>query len=215
MKQKPEAREPHKATSEYYKLHSEAVEDLVTANKENSPKVPASELKKYRSGTGLHIPENIRLLFIKFWFPAAVCYFFLWGLGNAVPFMMDRLFITGIAMGIVTDVLTNNALRFFAATKGANDRYMMFPKKGYITYPLNILYAFVVLALVFTLYNILNIALLRLTGAPEDSVPLGVEPVLFGLFYLMFDSLLIGAKHLFLKILSDAKESAGGSGRKS
>ena len=60
---------------------------------------------------------------------------------------------------------------------------------------LNILYGYLVLFLVFVLYNVINIAAIRLTGAPEDQVILGVEPVLFGLFYLGFDLLLIKLKH--------------------
>ena len=35
----------------YYKLHTGAVEDLVSANKENTPKYSEAELNKYRSGS--------------------------------------------------------------------------------------------------------------------------------------------------------------------
>ena len=95
-------------------------------------------------------------------------------------------------MGVITDLLVNNLLRFWEKTPGDNDRWMMFPKRSLAAFFLNILYAFLVLFLVYTLYNVINGLLVRLTGA-ADSVPLGVEPVLFGLFYLAVDLLLLSA----------------------
>lgn len=196
--------EKQKNPAEYYKLHTQAVDDLVNANEANSPEVPEEEIKKYRSHSGIKVADWVKILFIKFWFPAAVCYFFIWGLGVYVPNMLDMLVITGIALGMVTDILTNNALRFFARTQGENDRWMMFPKKSYWTFPLNILYAWLVLFLVVVLYNVINVvlnALLKTSG----NVIVGVGPILFGLFYMGIDTLLIEAKHLCGRILRDAQ----------
>ncbi|MCD8223868.1 MAG: hypothetical protein LUC99_03295 [Clostridiales bacterium] len=192
-----------KSTAEYYKLHTEAVEDLVNADESNLPEVSPEELRKYQSGSRFRIPVWLRILFIRFWFPAMVCYFFIWGLSTYVSNLLDMLVITGIALGVVTEMLTNNVLRFFAKTEGEHDRWMMFPQKSYWTFPLNILYAWVVLFLVFTLYNVVNLLYNRLTGT-AGTVFLGVEPVLFGLFYLGFDTLLIEAKHLCGNIWRDA-----------
>ena len=196
-----------KTTADFYKLHTKAVEDLVSADVSNSPEVSEEELNKYRSFPVIRLSERVKLLFIKFWFPAAVCYFFLWGLSPYIGGLLDLLIVTGIALGIVTDLLTNNAIRFFARTRGDNDGYMMFPKKSYITYPLNILYAWVILFLVFTAYNLLNGAIIAVTHQ-ADTVPIGVEPVLFGLLYMGIDTLLIGAKHLLIRIFEDARKKA-------
>lgn len=189
----------------YYKLKTKAVEDLVTADETNSPEVSEEELRAYRSRSGIRVADWVKLAFIKAWFAGAVCFFFIWGLGGYLADQLDLLVVTGIALGVVTEMLTNNVLRFIEKTPGANDRWMMFPQKGYITFPLNILYAFVVLALVYALYNIINLVIITVTGA-KDIVPLGVEPVLFGLFYLGFDMLLIRAKYLFLQMIGDARK---------
>lgn len=193
--------------ADYYKLKTKAIEDLVNADESNSPEVSPEELRKYQSGPKLKVADWVKMLFIKAWFPGSVCFFFLWGLGNMVADMLDMLFITGIALGVVTDMLTNNVLRYLEKTPGANSRYMMFPKKGYITFPLNILYAFVVLFLVYTLYNVINLVIVRITGV-TDTVPLGVEPILFGVFYLCCDMLLIQGKHLLLDIMKSGREKA-------
>ena len=191
--------------ADYYKLKTQAIEDLVTADESNSPEVSPEELRRYQSGPKLKVADWVKLLFIKAWFPGSVCFFFIWGLGGMVADQLDMLFITGIALGVVTEMLTNNVLRFLEKKPGANDRYMMFPQKGYITFPLNILYAFVVLFLVYTLYNAINLVIVQLTGM-VDKVPLGVEPVLFGIFYLCFDMILIQGKHLVQDIVRGGKK---------
>ncbi len=202
--QAPE-REPARDAAEYYRLHTRAVEDLVTASEENSPEVSREELRKYTSRGRLRLADWVKLLLIKWWFAAAVCFFFLWGLGTVVPNLLDLMVITAVALGFVTDLLTNNALRFFAQKQGTNDRWMMFPRKGFVSLPLNVLHSFAVMFLVYTAYNALNGAWIALNGLEADAVPLGVEPIGFGLLCLGADLALIGMKHLLLRIVADAR----------
>ena len=182
--------------------------DLVTADESNSPVVSREELLRYRSGPKLQVAEWVKLLFIKGWFAGAVCFFFIWGLGGSLADQWDLLFVTGFALGAVTDLLTNPVLRFFEKTPGDHSRWMMFPKKGFITLPLNIIYGYAVLILVFMLYSAINTVAASVTGN-WDTVVLGVEPFLFGVFCLGADLLLIQVKRLVLRVIGDAvKKSA-------
>lgn len=198
--------EQERSAAEYYKLNTKAVEELVTASPENSPKVSEKELRKYRSGLQIHLWEWVKMLLIKWWFHGAACFFFLWGLGIAVPSQADQLLILGLATGFITDLMVNNILRYYAKTPGANDRWMMFPKKGFISLPLNVIYGFVLLACVVMTYNVINGAAVSMTGN-RDSVPLGVEPLLYGLFMTGWDFLFLGLKRLCGRIISDAKQA--------
>lgn len=189
--------------SEYYRLKTDAVNDLVTADKENSPPVSEEELRKYRSGPKRKIADWVKMLFIKFWFAGAVCFFFIWGLGGLMGSELDLLVVTGLALGVVTDLMTNPVLRFFEKTEGENARWMMVTRKSYSGLFLNILYAYLILFLVFLLYNGINMAIAGITGI-TDTVFLGVEPVLFGLFCLGFDLLFIQAKHVLARTFRDA-----------
>lgn len=191
--------------SEYYRLNTQAVEDLVTADESNSPPVSAEELRKYRSGPRVTMADWAKALLIKCWFAGAVCFFFLWGLGIYVTDYWDQLLILGVALGIVTDLLTNNLFRFYAKTPGANDRWMMFPQKKFITLFLNVLYAFLVLACVVMTYQAVNALLVAITGA-RDIVPLGVGPILFGVFVTAWDQLFITMKRTLIKIFRDARK---------
>ena len=189
--------------SEYYRLKTQAVNDLVNANEENSPQVSEEELRAYRSGSGIKVADWVKMLFIKFWFAAAVCYFFIWGLGGFLASELDLLFITGFALGAATDLLTNPVLRFFEKTKGENARWMMVTRKSYSGLFLNILYGYLVLFLIYTLYNVINLVIISITGM-ADTVPLGVEPILFGVFYLGIDLLLIQVKRMAAQMFRDA-----------
>lgn len=197
------APEESRTTADYYRLHTKAVSDLVEADESNSPVVSREELNKYRSGPKLRLADGVKAILIKMWFAGSVCFFIFWGLSAYISARLDLLLVFGVALGIVTDILTNNILRNFAETPDGNDRWMMFPQKRYITFFLNILYAFLLLVCTDYLYTLINLALVSLGGNV-----LGVGPILFGVFYTAFDLLFIKLKRVFLAIVSDAKNNA-------
>ena len=192
--------------SDYYRLNTKSVDDLVNANAENSPKVSKQELQKYRSKSGISLPRWLKAVLLKAWFAGAACFFIFWGLGLYLTNLLDMMLVFGIALGLVTDLLLNNILRFMSSVPGEYDGWMMFPKKGMVSFFSNILYAFVLLFSVFFLYQGINGVIVAINGQ-SDSVPVGVEPILFGLFYMGFDLLFVGMKNLAQRIFSDARAS--------
>ena len=163
-RRRAEAPEKEKDAAEYYRLNTKAVDDLVNADVSNSPKVSREELNRYRSGLKIRLPDWLKALLIKWWFSGAVCFFFFWGLGNVIPNRENQLLVLGLAGGFVTDLLVNNIFRYYAKTPGANDRWMMFGKKGFASLPLNVIYAFLLLLCVVMTYNTVNGVLVSLSG---------------------------------------------------
>jgi len=208
-KHKNPPREPDRSAADYYKLNLKAVDDLVTADESNSPRVSEAELRKYRSGPKVRLSDTLKALLIKFWFNGATCFFFLWGLGTYLHSWLDQMVVLAMALGAVNDLLTNNVFRFYAKTPGGNDRWMMFPQKAFYTLPLNVIYAGLLMFLVVTTYNVINVAIIRISGA-TDAVPLGVGPILFGVFTTAWDTLLIKIKHTAQSVLSDARRASKG-----
>lgn len=177
---------------DYYKLNTDAVDRLVNADKKEYPKDKKLKdpAKKYRTSFLDRVPAPVKALFIKFWFNGAVCYFIFWGLGQIITNYLDMIFVLAVILGMVTDILTNNALHFVETLPGENNKWIMFPQKKYWTFIANILYAFAVLFCVIQIYEGLRI---------------NVEPVLFGIFYLLIDLWFIGMKNLMKIIINDAK----------
>ncbi|MBO5570815.1 MAG: hypothetical protein J6A79_18075 [Clostridia bacterium] len=206
-KKEIKAQPEHKSISEYYDLKTKAVEDLVHADVSNSPAVSEEELRKYRSGPKVQLSDWMKAVLLKWWFAGAVCFFFLWGLGTVVPNRENQLIIVGLALGAVTDLFTNNIFRFYAKTRGENDRWMMFPEDGFSTLPLNILYGFVLLFFVVLTYNAVNAAWIGFTGV-QDKIPVGVGPILFGFFTTGWDLLFLAMKRIGKQMIQDAKDRA-------
>lgn len=193
-----------------YELKTDAVDRLVNAEKKTYPRLTIHNdpRKKYKSSAIDRIPSWIKALFLKFWFNGAVCFFIFWGLGFFIPNMEDMILVLAFVLGVVTDIFVNNAFRFFATVEGANDKWMMFPKKKYVNLFLNIIYAFGVLLSVIWLYNVINVVINAIAHT-EAIIYLGVEPILFGLFYMAIDILFITVKNTTVKIVADAKEKNG------
>ncbi|MBO7633388.1 MAG: hypothetical protein J6S72_03280 [Lachnospiraceae bacterium] len=194
----------------YYDLKTDAVDRLVNANEQNSPEVSDKEIEKISGRKRFSIPNIIKVLLIKWWFSGAICFFFYFGLGTYLKDTLDQMFVLGAAMGILTDLLTNHMLTFIEKTERQNDRYKMVTVRKFWSLFLNIPYAFVILACVVYLYNLINVLVINVKGI-EDTVALPVEPVLFGLFWLGFDLLFIGMKRLLTSIFRDAAKTARGN----
>lgn len=56
-----------------YELKSEAVDKLLKAEKGEVPEFSQEELKRYRSKSGLKLPETLKVVLLKTWFAGAVC----------------------------------------------------------------------------------------------------------------------------------------------
>jgi hypothetical protein len=65
-----------------------------------------------------------------------------------------------------------------------------------------------VLFFVYCIYAVINYTLTRISGN-TDTIPLGVEPILFGLFYLAVDQLLIKCKLTIVDIFRKARNASG------
>ena len=207
-KEKSKRQQEEKAATEYYRLKTEAVDDLINANEENSPEVPEEELKKYRqTKSKFHLPDWLKAVLIKFWFYGAVCFFVMWGLGTLLSSTLDLMAVTAVAMGIVTNLLTNNVLRFVAKTSDAFDRFMMFPSHQTIMLLCDVLYACVIMFCTYLTYDRINALIMYLSGN-TDTIALGVGPILFGVFCTGYDMLFILIKNTVKNIIQDAMKSA-------
>ena len=200
--------EENRATSDYYKLHTKAADDLANANESNSPEVSEEELRKYRSGPKFKLADWVKVILVKIWVAGSVCFFIFWGLSSYVRDRLDLLLIFSIALGVVTDVITNNILRYYAKTEGENDRWMMFPQKRYYTFFLNIFYAMLLLYCTDMFYTLVNLTLSAASGG--SGLTLGVGPILFGVVYTAFDLLFITIKRTLRQIVTDAMNNAKG-----
>ncbi len=200
MKEKKEkSRDP----SSYYKLHTSAVDNLVNAEKD-TPKYAKEELEKYTRRGKFHLSYNIKVLLMKWWGYGAVCFFTFWGLGMYVPDQLDMLFVSSMIMGMGTNLILNHFIRGMEKTKNQSRKWIMVQVPGVPGMILDVLYAMLLMMMVTVIYYMINTVL----HSFSDSMLLGVEPVLFGLFYLGCDRLCLLIKHTLIQIVSDARRKS-------
>ena len=204
---KKQANKPETKDASYYKLHTDAVEDLVTATKENTPRYSEKELNRYRSGkTKRKFPQGLKVVLIKFWFYGAVCFFVFWGLGLYLG-GLDLQFVGAIVLGMVTDLLINHFLRFTEKLPGGSKKWMMVTRRGAVGFFLNLLYGFLLMFLIVTAYNMINTGIVAIFGS--DGAPLlHVEPLGFGLIAMGADMLCVTIRNTLRRIVDDAKKKA-------
>ena len=204
---KKQANKPETKEASYYQLHTGAVEDLVTANKENTPKYSEEELNRYRSGKSKRkFPQGLKVVLIKFWFYGAVCFFVFWGLGLYLT-GLDLQFVGAVVLGMVTDLLINHFLRFTEKLPGGSKRWMLVTRRGTAGFFMNLLYGFLLMFLIVTAYNMINTAIVALFGS-ENAPLLHVEPLGFGLIAMGADLLCVTIRNTLRKIVEDAKRKA-------
>lgn len=184
-----------------YKLNTSAVDRLVDASKGKVAKVDEKEVAQYKSGKLQKIPTFIKAILIKWWFAGAACFFFLWGLGSIVQDQIVLLIILAMGIGMITDLLTNNFLRFLESSDREYDKWMIFPWRKWWTIFLNVVWSFILLFLVVKTYDLINMWIIAAQNLDPTSVPLGVEPLLFGVFYTVYDLAFVWLKNLVVFII--------------
>ena len=205
---KKQANKPETREASYYQLHTGAVEDLVTATKENTPQYSEEELNRYRSGKSKRkFPQGLKVVLIKFWFYGAVCFFVFWGLGMYLADQWDLYFVAAIVLGMVTDLLINHFLRFTEKLPGGSKKWMMVTRRGTAGFFMNLLYGFLLMFLIVTAYNMVNTVIVGIFGS-ENAPLLHVEPLGFGLIAMGADMLCVAIRNTLRKIVDDAKKKA-------
>ena len=204
---KKQANKPETKEASYYQLHTGAVEDLVTATKENTPKYSDEELNRYRSGKSKRrFPQALKVVLIKFWFYGAVCFFVFWGLGLYLA-GLDLQFVGAIVLGMVTDLLINHFLRFTEKLPGGSKKWILVTRRGTAGFFMNLLYGFLLMFLIVTAYNMINTVIVSIFGS-EGAPLLHVEPLGFGLIAMGADMLCVTIRNTLRKIVEDAKKKA-------
>ena len=202
--------------TEYYNLKQEAVNDLVKALKEPDTKeVPLSNKKNkekppfnpYKIDKLSKIPTWIKAVFVKFWIAGAICFFFFWGLGYYIESMENLILFTAIATGLIVDFLVTPAFLYFESDKKEFHKYIMVPvsSKKIWSLLINIPVAFIEVYGVVTIYAIINQVYVNSNGLSEGYVTLAVEPLLYGVFFVAIDLLLLFFKNLIVGMIENVR----------
>lgn len=208
----------------YYDLKVEEVDDLVAVLKDssraadknvttniseitgeevNAKKEKDKHFDPYRRDKLSALPTWVKAIFIKWWFAGCVCYFIMWGLGMYISNGENLMLLTGGVLGIVVDILVNPIFRYMESDAKEFNNYMLlpFPVKQIWTLFVNVLYYIGIMMLVSLTYTGINI----IVKAGNESLYVGVEPLLFGTICVIIDMAFIGIKDLIVYLVRKNK----------
>ncbi len=175
----------------------------ITGEKVDSKKEEDKHFDPYKRDKLSKLPTWLKAIFIKWWFAGCVCYFIMWGLGSYIASNENLMLLTGLVLGVITDIIVNPIFCFVESDEKEFNNYMMFPFpfKQFWTFFTNIIYYVIVMILVSLTYTGLN--LLVQLGNPEGFM--GVEPLLFGTICVVIDMAFIGIKDLIVYLIKKHK----------
>lgn len=137
--------------------------------------------------------KTLKIVLFRMWAAGAVCFFAAWGRSgseDAGTAFSVNLIAGLIAVMVIADLLIVNPLVRLANGK----RLMGEEKKGvmlFLSLPLHIVKVTALILLIVATYYFLNVLSIRIFKMDETSVPVPLEPILFGIFYglywLLFD----------------------------
>lgn len=187
---------------DYYELKTDAVDRLINAK--NAPVVSEKEIKQYKSGWKRTIPTWVKILFVKFWFGGAICYFFVWGLQGFFKDLLDFSVVISVGLGVCTDLMINKLLRYFEPEKGEYDKWIMVTVRKFWSIFLNIIYSGVLFFFIYQTYIVVNTWIFGSNPGEAKGI-IGVEPIMFGLLFMGYDMLFIFIKNMVKKAFRDAE----------
>ena len=213
MKKKKNVYQQTKYEEEDYSLKTEAVEKLTKAINEGiAEEIPEEEKEQrpYNVDKVSKIPTWIKVIFVKFWVAGAICYFFMWGLGLYISNSLDMYVVVSLALAFINDLFVNSAFLYFESDKKEYHKWILVPVPAkkiwsiFINIPIGFLEAFII----NLLYGGLNKTIVLIGGLDPNTIPVLMEPLLFGLFYVIVNLLLLLIKNTVVNIVADAIKKA-------
>lgn len=157
------------------------------------------------------IDDRYKIIFFRWWFSAAICFFIAWGLsfGNQDT-TFELIFFLGLGMGIGNLFIFNPIIssvfdikrRGKIANKKMNERTVL---EGSFYMLAEIFKSLLAVYLVSWVYQGINILINYLMNNPKDQVSFGIEPITFGIIFTiiylvlgwLWDLVVITFNHLF------------------
>lgn len=164
------------------------------------------------------IPESVKVAIARWWFAGAMYFMFGWGLlGGFEP--LDQMFFIGLGIGVahifVLHPLIYSMFNIKRNGKIVNKKYYERTILEGVLVKLGEIVKCVLCSFtVGFLYVGLNLLINLIFNLPDDTIKLGVEPILYGLFFMLFYVLLslISAKIVLIFNKIKEKRSSKESG---
>ena len=152
------------------------------------------------------IKPKYKIGFLKFWAAGAVCFFIAIPLGPYLADVLDLIVALGLVLGIVIEYIVNNVIRWMNNENQPTLSFCLYEKKNLSSLFINIAYGLAMVFLIYFTYAGLGSLIEIFKLDLFSDFDFGVEPVLFGLLFLLYDGIVIYIKNRIKNGLKKGKK---------
>jgi len=161
------------------------------------------ELHPYKHNFFSKISLSIRIPIIKWWFAGAIYYLIGWGLPQLKGSGIDTYVTMGLVIGLVNVTIIRFIIKEISPSTLIANKYISIRNKTVIRIPINVLYGMVISVLIAGTYDVSNRLINHLFDLGKDRIIIGTEPILYGILFIVFDSIWITIRNLAFKPTMD------------
>ncbi len=137
-------------------------------------------------------PSWVKVALLKWWI-AGACYYFV-GMGSSMgQGAIDIIFQIGLVMGCVGALMVYPLIKYFTNPGDNYSQFIFIRSKSPIRIILHVFYNWFLVTLVAYSYQGINLIINAVMHNEASVIRFPVDPIFFGLFYLLFDYLAIKA----------------------
>lgn len=150
------------------------------------------------------VPAYIKIGFLKFWLAGASFLFAIYGLGARFD-LLDRLVVFGLVMILGVEYLTNTVILYMDKPDSPTKFYLPHEinRKSFLSFFATAIYVVIMLLCIhFFLELWTSLGLITLGEVLSES---SIDPISFGILFVVFDSIWIYIRKLLKKLLRSEK----------
>ena len=136
--------------------------------------------------------KTLKIMLFRMWAAGAVCFFAAWGRAAPQDSEMENVaaaFSFNLITGLIIVMILCDMLIVNPIIRLVEGKRLLGERKGIMSIlwlPLNIVKVTALILLVVVTYYFINTSFIRIFAMDEKSVPVPLEPVLFGVFYGLY-----------------------------
>ncbi len=136
-------------------------------------------------------PKGLKISIAKWWFAASTYYFIGFGMPNIMQSSIDVIFNLGLVLGALSALILYPLINYITKVEGDGVLYKAVKTQSPLRIIYLVMYNWLMVTIIAYSYQLINFVINSVMHFEKGTIKFGVEPILFGIFYMMFDRFVI------------------------
>lgn len=145
----------------------------------------------YKSGILGRVPNWAKIAFVKWWVAGAIYYFVGFNMPSISQTIIDIVFSMGLIAGVAGAFVLYPLIKYLCIPEEDYVKFIVIRSNSPLRIIFHVMYNWVVFAMIAFSYVGINAVINAAMHYDKGTASFGAEPILFGLFYILFDMALV------------------------